>query len=66
MPLREPVTVTKKGRAVAVLLSRADFERLEALEDAHWGQLARAAAVKGFVGPEESGKLLADLLDAES
>jgi antitoxin Phd len=62
---REPVTITKKGRAVAVVLSREDFERLEALEGAHWGQRARAAASEGFVGPEESGKLLTDLLDAE-
>jgi prevent-host-death family protein len=62
---REPVTITKKGRAVAVLLSREDFERLEALEDAHWGQRARKAAAEGFVGPDESRKLLTDLLDAE-
>jgi hypothetical protein len=43
----------------------APTPRLEALEDAQWGQRARAAAREGFVGPEESGKLLTDLLDAE-
>jgi prevent-host-death family protein len=62
---REPVTITRKGRAVAVVLSREDFERLEALEDAHWGQRARAAAADGFVGPDESRKFLTNLLDAE-
>jgi prevent-host-death family protein len=62
---RGPVTITKKGRAVAVVLSREDFERLEALEDAAWGQRARPAAAEGFVGSQDSGKLLADLLDAE-
>lgn len=62
---REPVTITRKGRAVAVVLSWGDFERPEALEDAHWDQRARAAAAEGFVGPGASSKLLADLLRAE-
>lgn len=62
---RESVTITKKGKVVAVVLSREDFERFEALEDAHWIQRARVAVTEGFVGPRESGKLLADLLDAE-
>jgi prevent-host-death family protein len=61
---REPVTITKKGRAVAVVLSRDDYARLEALEDAHWGEQARAAAKEGFVGADESQKLLTDLLHA--
>lgn len=62
---REPVTITKKGRAVAVVLSKEDFERLEALEDAYWGRLAEEARKDGFVGPEESDKLLTDLLHAQ-
>ena len=49
---REPVTITKKGRAVAVVLSRDDDQRLEALEDAHWRRQAQEARKEGFVGPE--------------
>jgi prevent-host-death family protein len=45
---REPVTITKKGREVAVLVSKADFERLEALEDAYWGHLAEEARKEGL------------------
>ena len=62
---REPVTITKKGREVAVLVSKADFERLEALEDAYWGRRAEEARKEGFVGLEESEKLLNELANAE-
>jgi prevent-host-death family protein len=62
---REPVTITKKGREVAVLVSKADFERLEALEDAYWGRRAEEARKEGFVGVEESEKFLNELANAE-
>ena len=62
---REPVTITKKGREVAVLVSKADFERLEALEDAYWGHRAEQARKEGFVGVEESEKFLNELANAE-
>ena len=62
---REPVTITKKGREVAVLVSKTDFERLEALEDAYWGALAKEARKEGFVGAEESEQLLNELANAK-
>ncbi len=62
---REPVMITKKGREVAVLVSKADFERLEALEDAYWGHRAEEARKEGFVGVEESEKFLNELANAE-
>lgn len=62
---REPVTITKNGREVAVLVSKEDFERLEALEDAYWGRLAEEAEKEGYVGPEEGEKLLSRLLNAK-
>lgn len=62
---REPVTITKNGREVAVLLSKEDFERLEALEDAHWAARAMEAEKEGYLGVEESEKLLNDLLHAK-
>jgi antitoxin Phd len=61
---REPVTITKKGRAVAVLLSREDFERFEAMEDAYWGGLAEKARKEGSLGVEESERLLQAYLNA--
>ena len=62
---REPVTIEKKGRPVAVLLSIEDYERLAALEDAWWGARAEAAEREGSVGPEQGETLLQDLLRAE-
>lgn len=55
---REPVEVTKSGRRVAVLLSSEEYDRLVALEDAYWGERALAARAGGFIGPEESMKIL--------
>lgn len=63
---REPVTIEKNGRAVAVMLCVEEYERLEALEDAWW--LARAAVAEktgDWLGTEDSEKLLGELLNAQ-
>jgi antitoxin Phd len=62
---REPVTIAKKGRAVAVVLSITDYERLEALESAYWGERAKEAEREGSLGPQESERTLAQAFDAE-
>ena len=49
---REPVRIERNGRPVAVVLSTADFERFEALEDAHWIARAKEAEKEGFLGAE--------------
>ena len=63
---REPVTIEKKGRPVAVVLSLEEYQRLEALEDAWWAARADAAESEGdWLGPEESEKYLREILSAE-
>jgi prevent-host-death family protein len=63
---REPVTIEKHGRAVAVVLSLEEYQRLEALDDAWWAARAQQAIEEGdWLGPEESAKWLNELLDAE-
>ena len=62
---REPVTIQKNGRAVAVLLSVEDYRRLDAAADAWWAERARQAAKDGFVGAKASRKLIRDMLNAE-
>ena len=47
---QEPITLTKKGRAVAIVLSVAEYERLETLEDAYWRERAQTAEAKGYAG----------------
>jgi antitoxin Phd len=44
---REPVIVEKSGRDFVVMLSYADYERMEALEDAYWGERALKALKEG-------------------
>ena len=62
---REPVTIEKKGRPVAVVLSIAEYERLEEAEDALWVLRAEQAAGEGFATPEESEAVLTELRSAE-
>jgi prevent-host-death family protein len=52
-----PVTIEKTGRKYVVMLSYDEFERLQAIEDRQWA-LAAEAEKSGFLGPEESLKLL--------
>ncbi len=62
---REPVRIERNGRPVAVVISAAEFERFEALEDAYWGRLAEEAEKEGYLGAEESERLLKSYLHAE-
>ena len=61
----EPVTIEKKGRPVAVVLSLEEYQRLEALDDAWWAARAEKAGEEGFIGPEESARLLKEMLNAK-
>jgi prevent-host-death family protein len=62
---KEPVLVTKKGRAVAMVLSIDEYERLEDLENQFWAKKAEEAEGGGFIGEKESDKLLTSLLNAK-
>lgn len=55
--IREPVSVTRNGRQVAVVLSIQDFERLAALESAKWAALAERNEEEGYLSPQESEAL---------
>jgi antitoxin Phd len=63
---RETVTIKKKGRPVAVVMSIDEFKRLEEAEDALWAILAKASEVEGLVSPEESEKFLESLRHAKT
>ncbi len=56
--LTAPVTITKTGRKLAVLMSWAEYERLQALEDAAWGQRAAEAEAEGYLGAAATRKYL--------
>lgn len=50
----EPVLVERSGRASVVMLSFAEYQRLKALEDKLWGDMANKALEEGFLGETES------------
>ncbi len=54
----EPITVEKTGRKYVVMMSHEEFERLQAIEDQHWAMAAAEAQKSGYLGTEESMKLL--------
>jgi prevent-host-death family protein len=56
--LTEPVTITKTGRKVAVLLSWKEYERLQALEDAWWAREAARAESEGYLGARATRRVL--------
>ena len=64
--LVEPVMVEKSGKPVVVMLSMAEYERLQALEDAYWGERARQAEQGGFTGYEETIRRIQERLNAEA
>jgi prevent-host-death family protein len=63
--IREPVSITRNGRQVAVVLSARDYERLEALQDAWWVRLAERNEQEGYLGAEESEAFHKAMLDAQ-
>jgi len=61
---KEPVTITKKDRPVAVLLSTEEYNRLEAMEDSIWAARAEKALESGkFLSASESVDALSKILN---
>lgn len=52
--IKNPVTIEKSGRKVAVLLSLEEYERLTAIEDSYWAEKAAEAEKEGYLTREES------------
>lgn len=55
---KSPVIIKKSGRIKSVLISREMYEKFLALEDAYWAHLARKAEAEGYLGEDETEKLL--------
>ena len=66
---REPVTITKNGRAVAMMLSASDDGMIAAvegfLEERYWGERIADAERGGYIGARESNRILSEALNAE-
>ena len=66
---REPVTITKSGRAAAIMLSASDNELIAAverfLEERYWCKRIADAERGGYIGARESNRILSEALNAE-
>jgi len=66
---REPVTITKNGRAAAMILSASDIELIAAvegfIEERYWRERVADAERGGYVGARESNRILREALNAE-
>ena len=49
------------GKSI-VMLSSEEYERLQALDDAYWGERAKEASEEGYVSAEETERWLAERL----
>ena len=63
--IREPVSITRNGRQVAVVLSLQDYQRLSAFEDAWWTRQAERNEAEGFLNADESEAFHQSLRDAQ-
>jgi len=66
---REPVTITKNGRAAAMMLSVSDKELIAAvegfLEERYWRERIAEAERGGYTGARESNRILSEALNAK-
>ncbi len=62
---QEPILIQQRGKPVAVVISLAGFEQLQALEDSYWIVQAQQALQEGLIGTPASEQLLKELLNAE-
>ena len=66
---REPVTITKNGRAAAMVLSSSDNKLIAAverfLEERYWGERVAEAERGGYIGARESNRILSEAVNAE-
>ena len=62
--MSEPITVSKTGHETIVMISKKEYDRLEACEDAYWSVSALLAEKNGYLGEDEGAKIIEKLLNA--
>ena len=55
---KEPVTITKDNKVVAIMVQATRYHELKRLEDILYGKAAELAIAEGFVSNQESDDLL--------
>ena len=60
----EPLIIERYGQEVIAIISKREFDRLRAVEEAMLEYQAAIAKREGFIGEKESDDLITELLDA--
>jgi len=66
LAMSEPISVERNGRPIAILLSVDEYERLTRIEDAYWGEKAKAAEAEGFLSAKETKEFIKASLDVKA
>ena len=64
MAMLEPISITKTGQEAVVMISKEEYNRLEAADDHYWFLKAKEAEKSGFLGIEEGQKIIEKFLNA--
>lgn len=64
--MSEPVTISKAGHETIIMISKKEYDRLEACEDAYWSMRAILAEKNGYLGEKEGAKIIEKLLNAQA
>lgn len=59
---KEPIAIEKNGRRVAVIVPKADYERLIKLENDYWLARVEAAETSGYIGTEATTAFFKEML----
>ena len=66
---REPVTITKNGRAAVIMLPATDDGMIAAVEsflqERYWGERVAEAERGGYIGVDESALIMSEALNTE-
>jgi antitoxin Phd len=55
---KDPVIIKKSGRVKSVLISHEMYQKYLAMEDVYWAQRAKQAESEGYLGDDETLKIL--------
>ncbi len=50
----EPILIERSGRPSVVVVSVAEYQRLQRIEEVYWGALAQRASEEGLLSDEET------------
>lgn len=63
LAMNEPLSITKTGQEAVVMLSKKEYDKLEAADDYLWILKAKEAEKNGFLGVEEGQKIIDKFLN---